>query len=86
METGDSSGLIQKIKHLLIQEYSPAQHVRDADFHYTTMEMYQKLQELFPSDQYGADDVAVWLHDAGFTFKDFGDLRFEWLMKRAIFE
>lgn len=79
----DFSGLIQKIKNYLLEYYEPVQYAKDADFHYSTEEIYRQLQRIVCNEiLYSASDVALWLHNAGFTFEDFGELRFEWLMKR----
>lgn len=79
----DFSGLIAKIKNYLLEYYEPVQSAKDADFHYSTEEIYRQLQRIVCNELlYSASDVALWLHNGGFTFEDFGELRFEWLMKR----
>lgn len=74
--------LLLKIKDFIKDNYEPVQHVADADFHYNTYEFFGKIQSLFPSDEYAAADVSVWLNEMGFCFSDFGELQFEWLFKK----
>lgn len=79
----DYSGLINKLKNFLTQCYEPVSHPKDADLHFTTSEIYQQLQKLLPSTFYSQDMVANWLHMAGFTFADYGNMKFEWIMKKV---
>ena len=79
----DFTGLLNKIKNFLLLHYEPVFHPSEAEFHYTTLEVWDKVQKVFPSSDYSSDEVALWLHEAGFTFYDYGELRFEWMMKRA---
>jgi len=80
----DYSGLVNKIKNYLTQHYDPVSDPRQAEFHYTTQEIFQKIYSLFPSDAYTADMIALWLHNAGFTFYDYGEMKLEWMMKKAV--
>jgi hypothetical protein len=80
----DFSGLINKVKNYLKEYYQPVFEAKDADIHFTTEEIYRQLLKLVPNTEiFSAADVSVWLHEAGFTFADFGELRFEWLMKKV---
>lgn len=77
-------GLLTKIKNFLLQYYEPTDNIREASFHYTTSEITQHLYKVYPNELlFGQSDVAAWLHAGGFTFYDFGDMRFEWLIKRS---
>ncbi len=76
-----AEGLLNKIKNFLTQQYEPVFDMKDATLHFTTQQLFDKLQALFPSSYYSAADVAEWMHTAGYTFSDFGNMRFEWLMK-----
>lgn len=79
----DFSGIIEKLKNYLLAYYEPVHEMRNADFHYTTIEIYKQLQRIVPNELiYSAADVALWLHNGGFTWDDFGEMRFEWLLKR----
>ena len=81
----DFSGIINKLKNYLVEYYEPVQNAKDADFTYSTDEIYAQLQRIVPNEiMYSRADVALWLHNAGFTFADFGELRFEWLMKKKM--
>ena len=80
----DISGLLAKVKNYLVQYYEPAYEIREADFHYTTDEIYWQLQKIARNELlFSSADVSAWLHNAGFTFADFGEMRFEWMMKKA---
>ena len=79
----DFSGLVEKIKSYLLAYYEPVYDMRDAEFHLTTEEIYRQLQRILCNELiYSASDVALWLHNAGFTFADFGEMRFEWLLRK----
>jgi selenocysteine lyase/cysteine desulfurase len=80
--TTDATGLIEKVKNMLRQHYEPVHSPKDATLHYSTNEIYEQLQKLIPSLNYSSEDVAVWLHQAGFTFYDYGVLQFEWMMRK----
>ena len=78
----DFSVLINKLKNYLVEYYEPVHLPKDADFTYTTDEIYAQLQRIVPNEaMYTRADVALWLHNAGFTFADFGEMRLEWLIK-----
>lgn len=77
----DPGELINVIKQILTDKYEPVKEPRLADEHLSTQEVYYNLQRLFPSKAYSPGDVAVWMHDAGFVFYDFGVMRYEWLLK-----
>lgn len=79
----DPTGLIEKVKNILRQHYEPVSSPKDATLHYSTNEIYEQLQKLIPSINYSTEDVAVWLHEAGFTFYDYGVLQFEWMMRKV---
>ena len=79
----DYSGLINKLQNYLKEYYVPVHDAKEADFHYTTNEIFQQLQKLLPSPFYTVDMVANWLHNAGFVWEDYGQMRFEWMMKKA---
>jgi hypothetical protein len=81
-ELVDQSGLITKVKNMIRQEFQATHDPLNCDFHYTTKEVFEKLQGLLPSEEYDQTMVSVWLHEAGFTFYDFGELQYEWLFKR----
>jgi hypothetical protein len=77
-------GLLNKLKQHLYQYYEPAQTIQDADFHYSTQEIWQQMLRIYPNEIIlTAELIAVWLHSGGFTFLDFGNMKFEWLLKRA---
>lgn len=76
------SGLLTEIRNYLIENYEPVTDPIKADFHFSTLEMYHKLQRVLPDkEKFTPADVAAWLHVAGFKFADYGSLDFEWLLK-----
>lgn len=79
----DYSGLINKLQNYLKEYYVPVHDPKDAELHFTTQEIFDQLQKILPSSHYAPDQVANWLHLAGFTFTDYGNMRFEWMMKKA---
>lgn len=83
-EDNEAAGLLYKIKQYLLQYYEPVVSIREAQFHFSTEEIYHQLLRIYPApEMFSAADVAVWLHSGGFTFFDFGEMRFEWLLKRS---
>lgn len=72
--------LFEKVKAFLKQNYEPVQSMKDADTHLTTEEVVTAINRLSPGSA-ESDSVARWLHECGFTFADFGNMRFEWLFK-----
>jgi hypothetical protein len=78
-------GLLNKIKNYLLDYYTPVQDPKDAEFHLSTSELHQQLLKIFPNELIlTADLVASWMHAGGFTFYDFGEMKFEWLVKRSL--
>lgn len=78
----DDKLMIQQIKQFLIEYYAPAKTLKEADLHLTTTEIFERIYRLFPSPELKEKDIASWLNSAGFTFFDFGEMRFEWLLKK----
>ena len=79
----DKINLIESIKEFLLKYYQPVADPLKANLHFTTEEIYHQIQELYPSDQFTAADVAIWMKAGGFTFWDFGEMKFEWLLKKT---
>lgn len=69
------------LKEYLLAHYKPAVFIQDSDLHLSTQEIFEKLQTLYPSASYTQEDVANWLYAANFRFTDFGNMKFEWLLK-----
>jgi hypothetical protein len=80
--TEDFSGILNKLKNYLLEYYEPVQDARDADVHYTTDELWAQLYKIIPTQHLTTELVAQWMHLGGFTFADFGEMRFEWIMKK----
>lgn len=79
----DFSGLVNKMKNYLLENYEPVQDPATAEFHFTTKEIYIQLLKLCPNDFFFQEEtVANWLHLGGFTWADYGNLQFEWMMKK----
>lgn len=77
-------GILLKLKNTFFAYYLPVYSPRDADFHYTTAMLYQKCLLLVPNSLlYSESDLVLWLHEAGFTWFDYGELNFEWMLKKA---
>lgn len=77
-----SLDFLNSIRNYFQENYESVKDPILAEFHFTTMEVYDKIQRLFPDKSiFTPADVALWLHTAGFTFYDFGQIRLEWLLK-----
>lgn len=80
----DNYGLLEKIKNYLLLYYVPVQDASAAEFHYTTAELHKQMLNIYPNEFIlTADLVASWMHGAGFTFYDYGEMRFEWMLKKV---
>lgn len=77
----DPGEIITLVKQILLDKYEPVKDPRKANAHLTTQEVFYNLQRLFPLKEYSPGDVALWMHEAGFTYYDYGEMRFEWLLK-----
>ena len=74
--------LFLKIKHYVLSNYEPATGLADASISMTTTDVYERLQSLYPSFDYDGEQVAVWLEDWGFIFRNKGPMKPEWLFKK----
>ncbi len=80
----DVSGLLNKLKLYLMNYYEPVQDPKDAELHFSTNDVWLQLLKLYPNEIILTRElVAVWLHNAGFTFYDYGEMRFEWMMRKV---
>ena len=71
-----------KVKSLLSMHYEPVLSLSEAKILLTTKEVYEHLQEVFPSDDYSGINVEQWLNEAGFKLINTGVFKFEWMMKK----
>ena len=71
-----------KVKNFLYQYYLPVSNPKDAELHFTTSQIFEQCQELFPSLSYSPTEVTLWLNAGGYTFFDYGEFKFEWLFKK----
>jgi hypothetical protein len=74
--------LKDRVKDYLLKYYTTAPSPIEAKFHYTTKEVWEQLQQIFPTSEYSIEDVALWLHEGKFNFFDFGNMNFEWLLNK----
>lgn len=79
-----ADGMLEKIKEFLFMEYKPVTElqVTASTIFLSTQELFNKLQELYPTPLYSPADVATWLHEKGFAFTDNGVLRLEWMLDK----
>ena len=61
--------------------YEPALKISESTLQLTTLEFYNKLQDLCPSGEYSQSDLFQLLYGLGYRFHDNGDLSFHWLLK-----
>ena len=80
LDATDKQNFLNSIKNFIKLHYQPAHEATEANMHFTTNQLFDKLQEAFPSNFYTATQVAEWMNAAGFIFADFGNMRFEWLI------
>lgn len=73
--------LIEKIKNFILMHYEPVQDPSQADTYMSTDELMTSILRIYPTQNFTADQLALWLHEKGFTFFDAGKMRFEWLFK-----
>lgn len=70
------------VKNYLTSNYSPADSLVDATVTMSTLQLYVKLQQVFPSDEYLPITVAGWMQDLGFGMAEIRTLEPEWLLKK----
>ncbi len=76
-----ADGFLQRIKNTILQEYFPVSKFEEGVIFMTTNEVYKKIQRLYPDAPIAESEVALWLHEKGYTFFDAGEMRFEWMLK-----
>lgn len=74
--------LLEKIKNFFLSEYHPISTAGPTTLFYSTQEIYNSLQAIYPLDSYGMTDVANWLNSWGFAFASTGDLKIEWMLEK----
>lgn len=81
----DFTGIINKLKNFLFDYYEPVQDPSSAEFHYSTRDIWRQLLRIYPNEAFLTEDmVALWLHEGGFTFSDYGEMQLDWMLKKAI--
>ncbi len=76
-------GLINKLKQVLYNYYAPESDPTKADLHLSTNEIWQQMLKIYPNELFLTRElISIWLHTGGYTFYDFGDLKFEWLLRK----
>ena len=78
-----ADGLLEKIKNFLFETYQPVQTYSPNTTLLSTREIFEALQNLYPSANYSIADVATWLHEKGFTFTEISNLRLEWMLEKS---
>lgn len=77
-------GLLNKLKNYIFDRYTPVYDPKEAEVHMSTQEVYDQLYKILPNGAlFSPSDVAGWLHSGGFTFFDYGTMKFEWMMKKT---
>jgi len=71
-----------RIKQLILTWYEPALTPADAKYFLNTEEIFTQLQKMFPSEDYNAIDLAIWLETWGFKCRPTAAFKFEWLLKK----
>ena len=66
----------------LIDNYVPASGYLEASMRISTHELYDKLQEQFPSPELTPALILDWMNDLGYKYQDSGNMRAEWLLKK----
>ncbi|HVZ98564.1 MAG TPA: hypothetical protein VG847_16900 [Chitinophagaceae bacterium] len=78
----EHNAMLEKVRSVLLEYYAPATYPMEADFHFTTNEIWKQLLNIYPNEVLlTKDTVAAWMHAGGFRLFDFGEMRFEWLIK-----
>lgn len=73
--------LLERVKNTFLAEYFPLHNWCTGAIFMSTQDIYEKLQRIYPTDSYTPGDIATWLHHAGYTFFNAGEMRFEWMLK-----
>lgn len=71
---------IQKVKQYFFSNYFPAKNISETTLHLTTEELIEKISKI-NGVYVDEETLNAWLLEGGFTFLDFGEMRFEWIFK-----
>lgn len=74
--------LMKSLFDYIKMNFVPAADVADS-LNLTTMELYERIKQLYPEPPFNAAYLAEWLQGNGYRFADLGDLKFVWLIKAA---
>lgn len=81
----DTDWLMQSLYDFLRKNYQPTteKEAGNADQveYLTTLELYEKLQHIYPDPPEGPNALAHWLHQEGFTYT-LTDQKIYWLLKK----
>jgi hypothetical protein len=75
---------LQEIFSRILEIYVPVQEISEATCTKNTKEIYEELQELYPSEAYNSETVFHFLYENGFSYTVSGALSFVWLMKNRV--
>lgn len=82
-DKGDRSKLKVIVMAYVFDHYEPAENLRQCELHFSTRELWEKLQQVFcDTEMFCPSDVATWLVEYGFICGDFGEMQYEWLLKK----
>lgn len=75
---------LQQVEQHLKFYYYPAISVISADMMMSTIEIFMKMQELFPCPYYQKDDIVNILTKLCFKMFDMGEMQYEWAFKLGL--
>jgi hypothetical protein len=73
---------LEHLMKVIRENYQPAANIQEADFFLTTVEMCQRLQDIYGE----LDENLLYeaLREAGYKLHDVGQMKMAWLLKEAI--
>lgn len=79
----DFTEVFIEIEDYLKSNYLPVRDPKEAEMHFTTREIWEKLLVLFPHSAFTQEIVIKIFIRLGYKFYDYGEMRFEWMMKKV---
>lgn len=77
-----TSQTLEAAKDFIRYNYVPIDEYKEATLRITTIELHQRLFATFPIEAFTTDILFQWLTELGFSYRDGGNIRLEWLLKK----
>lgn len=81
-----SDPLIEKVKNAFFSEYFPTLHYKPGVIFMSSQDIYNMFFNLYPHPlAFSTAQIAIWMHEKGFTFIKMKEFQYEWMLDPAKF-